>query len=57
MTGNLERLLVVEKERERLQAEIEIAREVQQQLYPREAAAQLRLETDRPLRPGAHGVG
>ena len=36
MTGNLERLLVVEKERERLQAELEIAREVQQQLYPRE---------------------
>ncbi len=34
MTGNLERLLVVEKERERLQAEIEIAREVQRQLYP-----------------------
>jgi phosphoserine phosphatase RsbU/P len=37
MTGNLERLLVIEKERERLHAEIEIAREVQQQLYPREA--------------------
>jgi sigma-B regulation protein RsbU (phosphoserine phosphatase) len=34
MTGNLERLLVIEKERERLQAEIEIAREVQRQLYP-----------------------
>lgn len=34
MTGNLERLLIVEKERERLQAEIEIAREVQRQLYP-----------------------
>ncbi|MDQ2774820.1 MAG: SpoIIE family protein phosphatase [Acidobacteriota bacterium] len=37
MTGNLERLLVIEKERERLQAEIEIASEVQQQLYPHEA--------------------
>ena len=36
MTGNLERLLVIETERERLHAEIEIAREVQQQLYPRE---------------------
>lgn len=34
MTGNLERLVVIEKERERLQAEIEIAREVQRQLYP-----------------------
>jgi sigma-B regulation protein RsbU (phosphoserine phosphatase) len=37
MTGNLERLLVVEKEKERLQTELEIAREVQAQLYPREA--------------------
>lgn len=34
MTGNLERLMVIEKERERLQAEIEIAREVQRQLFP-----------------------
>ena len=37
MTGNLERLLVVEKEKERLQTELEIAREVQAQLYPKEA--------------------
>lgn len=37
MTGNLERLVAVEKEKERLQTEIEIAREVQQQLYPKEA--------------------
>jgi sigma-B regulation protein RsbU (phosphoserine phosphatase) len=37
MTGNLERLLSVEKEKERLQAELEIAREVQTQLYPRSA--------------------
>lgn len=37
MTGNLERLLAVEKEKERLQTEIEIAREVQSQLYPKEA--------------------
>jgi phosphoserine phosphatase RsbU/P len=35
MTGNLERLLSVEKEKERLQAELEIAREVQTQLYPK----------------------
>ncbi len=34
MTGNLERLLSVEKERERLQTELEIAREVQTQLHP-----------------------
>ena len=37
MTGNLERLLIVEKEKERLQTELEIAREVQSQLYPKEA--------------------
>jgi sigma-B regulation protein RsbU (phosphoserine phosphatase) len=35
MTENLERLLVVAKEKERLQSEVEIAREVQSQLYPR----------------------
>ncbi len=37
MTQNLERLLAVAKEKERLQAEIEIAREVQEQLYPKTA--------------------
>ena len=37
MTGTLERLFMVEKEKERLQTEIEIAREVQSQLYPKEA--------------------
>lgn len=36
MTENLERLLAVAKESERLQAELEIAREVQAQLYPRQ---------------------
>jgi phosphoserine phosphatase RsbU/P len=35
MTENLQRLLIVAKEKERLQSEIEIAREVQSQLYPR----------------------
>ncbi|MBC8168020.1 MAG: SpoIIE family protein phosphatase [Bryobacteraceae bacterium] len=35
MTSNMERLLIIEKERERLQTELEIAREVQNQLYPR----------------------
>src|SRR5271165_1200798 len=35
MTDNLERLLSVEKEKERLQTELEIAREVQNQLYPK----------------------
>jgi sigma-B regulation protein RsbU (phosphoserine phosphatase) len=37
MTANLERLIIVEKEKERLQSEIEIAREVQNQLFPRSA--------------------
>jgi sigma-B regulation protein RsbU (phosphoserine phosphatase) len=36
MTENLERLLRSEKERQRLQAELEIAREVQSQLHPRQ---------------------
>jgi len=35
MTENLERLLEVAKEKERLQSELEIAREVQNQLFPR----------------------
>ena len=37
MTANLERLIVVAKEKERLQSELEIAREVQNQLFPKEA--------------------
>jgi sigma-B regulation protein RsbU (phosphoserine phosphatase) len=36
MTGNLERLVQVEKDRQRIQSDLEIAREVQNQLYPRE---------------------
>jgi phosphoserine phosphatase RsbU/P len=39
MAENLERLLRSEKERQRMQAELEIAREVQAQLHPREAPA------------------
>ncbi|HWQ57161.1 MAG TPA: SpoIIE family protein phosphatase [Bryobacteraceae bacterium] len=35
MTANLERLIVVAKEKERLQSELEIAREVQGQLFPK----------------------
>lgn len=44
MTENLERLILVEKEQERLKAEIEIAREVQSQLFPRGAPAMKTLE-------------
>jgi sigma-B regulation protein RsbU (phosphoserine phosphatase) len=36
MTENMERLLLVAKEKERLESEIEIARDVQDQLFPRE---------------------
>ena len=36
MTANLERLVQVEKDRQRIQSDLEIAREVQNQLYPRE---------------------
>lgn len=35
MTANLERLIVEQKEKERLQSELEIAHEVQAQLFPR----------------------
>ncbi|MBI4889166.1 MAG: SpoIIE family protein phosphatase [Acidobacteria bacterium] len=35
MAGNLQRLISAEKERQRLQAELEIAREVQAQLHPK----------------------
>ncbi len=37
MTEDIERLLAVSKEKERLQAELELAREVQAQLYPKTA--------------------
>lgn len=39
MTENLGRLLIVAKEKERLQSELEIAREVQRQLFPKAAPA------------------
>ena len=44
MTENLERLIVVEKEQERLKSEIAIAREVQTQLFPRGAPAMKTIE-------------
>ncbi len=37
MTENIEQLLSISKEKERLQSELEIAREVQSQLYPKAA--------------------
>ncbi|MBI3470164.1 MAG: SpoIIE family protein phosphatase [Candidatus Solibacter usitatus] len=44
MTGNLQRLIEVEKEKERLHSELEIAREVQGRLFPRNAPALRTLE-------------
>jgi phosphoserine phosphatase RsbU/P len=37
MTANVERLIVIAKEKERLESELEIAREVQSQLFPKSA--------------------
>ncbi len=51
MTENLERLLRVEKERERLQSELEIAREVQNQLYPKSVPLLPGLELTAHCRP------
>ena len=44
MTENIENLLEVAKEKERLQADLEIAREVQRQLFPRSLPALPNLE-------------
>ncbi len=44
MTGNLGRLLVVAKEKERLESELEIAREVQNQLFPKDVPFSRSLE-------------
>jgi phosphoserine phosphatase RsbU/P len=51
MTENLERLLRIEKEQERLQAELEIAREVQSQLYPKVVPAVPGLEVTAQCSP------
>jgi sigma-B regulation protein RsbU (phosphoserine phosphatase) len=44
MTENLQRLIQVEKEKQRLQSELEIAREVQNQLFPKNAPTMRELE-------------
>lgn len=51
MTENLAHLLTVAKEKERLQSEIEIAREVQSQLYPRVAPQTKSLRLTAVCRP------
>lgn len=51
MTANLERLIVEQKEKERLQSELEIAHEVQAQLFPRAIAGTSSLELYGICRP------
>ena len=51
MTENLERLIVVAKEKERLESEIEIARGVQNQLFPKAVPAMKTLQLCGSCRP------
>lgn len=51
MTENLGRLLVVAKEKERMQSELEIAREVQAQLFPKAPPANRTLKLAATCRP------
>jgi sigma-B regulation protein RsbU (phosphoserine phosphatase) len=51
MSENLQRLVQVEKERERLQNELEIAREVQNQLYPKNVPALSKLRITAACQP------
>jgi len=51
MSENLERLIQVEKDRERLQNELEIAREVQNQLYPKSVPQLARLRITAACHP------
>ncbi len=51
MTGNVERLLAVAKEKERMESELEIAREVQNQLYPRIVPAMKKLRLTAVCKP------
>ena len=53
MTERLERLVIVEKEKERLQSELEIAREVQNQLFPRTSPKMKTLEIHGLCRPAS----
>jgi sigma-B regulation protein RsbU (phosphoserine phosphatase) len=51
MTENLGSLIVVAKEKERLQSELEIAREVQNQLFPRDVPSSKTLELKGVCKP------
>ena len=56
MTGNIERLLEVAKEKERFEAELAIARRVQEELFPRSVPELDDARVARGLPSGAHGV-
>src|SRR5262245_13851262 len=51
MTANVEKLIIESKEKERLESELEIAREVQSQLFPKSAPQMRRLELTGACRP------
>lgn len=51
MTESLQRLIIEQKEKERLQSELEIAHEVQAQLFPRDIAGTKTLEVHGICRP------
>ena len=51
MTANVEKLIIESKEKERLESELEIAREVQSQLFPKSAPQMKRLELTGACRP------
>jgi phosphoserine phosphatase RsbU/P len=51
MTANVEKLIIESKEKERLESELQIAREVQTQLFPKSAPQMKRLELAGACRP------
>ena len=57
MTENLGKLIVVAKEKERLESELAIAREVQNQLFPKDVPVHADAGAERRVQSRAHGVG
>ena len=57
MTAQIENLVVIAKEKERLQSEVEIASEVQNQLFPRSAPAMRTIELIGRVPGRPHGLG
>ena len=56
MTENLGRLIVVAKEKERLQSELEIAREVQNQLFPKDVPSSKTARAQGRVQPRPRGL-